>query len=211
MSEGYSLNMAERPIHQTEPYSLREEYQPLLTRDIRPHFDKTHDQLYKMFTTQGASESSHMLAMSTDTGTQIELRASHFGPTYGQQVLTREEGDDVIVYEDAILPFNSVGRISHSEYTHGLYRSKTVVSIRDFPPGSSDPIVNEYLFDEHRSGIINATVAHTIPRFRGTEVRIEERRMVGYDFARLAIDLSRIQTMRMSGEPADGLPKSEYI
>jgi hypothetical protein len=166
-----------------------------------------------MLHTDVGTTSSHLSAFSDAHGIERELRATHLGPVFPDtpRLWVEETQDTIRIYEDVQFVMNSIAKITQSIYRQGPLVSETRLRIRDYPPGSTDPLVTDYWLEEYRSGLVQATVAHSVPQVRGHAIRIEDQRMVEFDYRQLHIDLKRIEAMQHSNIPAQNLSKVEYL
>lgn len=210
--------MAERLNHPEKPYpyraqSLRSEYMPLSRMQTRLLYDESIDVIEKMLHKDVEGDASRLSAHVNSEGVERVLRATHLGPVFDEEprIWLQELEDSFILHQEIQFCMNSIGKVSQLMHRKGLYWAETRVSIRDYPSPTSDPIVTDYILDEFRSGIIQASVAHSLPQLKGRDVRIENHRMTEFDYEQLAIDLRRIQSMQHADQPAQDLTQTEYL
>lgn len=210
--------MADRLNDPDKPYpyrahSLRTEYQPLTRMQSRLLFDDSMDAIEKMLHEDVKGDASELSAHVNPEGLERALHVTHLGPVFNEEprIWLEELDDSYRFHQEIQFCMNSIGKITHLLHRKGLFWSETRVSIRDYPSPVSDPIVTDYILDEYRSGVIQASVAHSLPQLRGRDVRIESHRMTKFDYEQLAIDLQRIQSMQHADQPAQDLTQTEYL
>lgn len=205
--------MAERQSR-PNPFAGRPEYS-LDSRDSYELFHAAQETLYDTVLNTIPTRSSRVSAEVTCDMTHQVVRASYHGPLYGdesQLLFSEEENGErsVLLFEP--LSFDSFAKIALTNYHMGPRASEVLVSIRDFPPGSRDPLVVQYLLEEYRGGGHTTLVTQSIPVLEGDNgVVLEERPMTTYDYTQLAIAIERIHAMRLSDQPALGVSLLERL
>lgn len=205
--------MAERQSR-PNPFAGRPEYS-LDARNSYELFHAAQETLYDTVLNTIPTRSSRVSAEVTRDMTHQVVRASHHGPLYGdesQLLFSEEENGERAVLLFEPLSFDSFAKIALTNYHKGPRLSEALVSIRDFPPGSRDPLVVQYLLEEYRCGGYTTLVTESMPALESKEgVVLDERPMTRYDYVQLAIAIERIHSMRLSDQPALGVSSLERL
>ena len=198
--------MAERQSRPMAEFPARPEY----SLDSHATYELFHaalDRLDDVVLETIPTRSSLITASSSREETTQLVRATHHGPLYGDesQPLFSEEsnGDRAIIFFEP-LSFDTFAKIAIHRYRRGPQLSEAVVSIRDFPPGSADPLVTQYVLSEFRGGGFASLVTQSMPSFEGYAVELDEHPMAPFDYTQLFKAVERIQIMRRADSPALG-------